>query len=94
MRLIDADNFLQSQIKRCRCVPLIGGCSKDNENLKEILAGQPTVDPVHAAGGCYCRECKYHGAADGPMRQCDITDDNDFCSHSERRGGKIDERNG
>ena len=22
----------------------------------------PTVDPVHAAGGCYCRECRYCGA--------------------------------
>ena len=23
-----------------------------------LLLAQPTIDPIHAAGGCYCRECR------------------------------------
>ena len=30
--------------------------------LYEILSDEPpTIDPVHAAGGCYCRECSISG---------------------------------
>lgn len=25
----------------------------------EAVWNAPTIDPVHAAGGCYCRECVY-----------------------------------
>ena len=50
----------------------------------------PTIDPVHAAGGCYCRECEYY--TDSPMgrKACRVyyngrvelipKTDNDFCS--------------
>ena len=31
-----------------------------------------------------CKDCKWHDSVDGPMRQCDITDDDDFCSYGER----------
>ena len=31
-----------------------------------------------------CKDCKWHDNVDGPMRQCDITDDDDFCSYGER----------
>lgn len=24
-----------------------------------VVTNATTVDPIHAAGGCYCRECKY-----------------------------------
>lgn len=101
MRLIDADNFLQSQIKRCRCVPLIGSCSKDNENLKEILAEQPTIDPVYAAGGCYCRECLKKDTESCPMVEFEYVCpgdtqrtlftanyDDGFCNYGERRDDK------
>lgn len=44
MRLIDANAFLQSEIKRCGCVPLIGSCTSDNEIFKFILEKQPTVE--------------------------------------------------
>lgn len=46
----------------------------------------PTIDPVHAAGACYCKECKWkekcvhHREQDGG-----IFGDNDFCSFGERR---------
>lgn len=26
---------------------------------KDDIIDAPTIDPVHAAGGCYCRECTY-----------------------------------
>lgn len=26
--------------------------------VDDIIA-TPAIDPIHAAGGCYCRECKY-----------------------------------
>lgn len=32
-----------------------------------------------------CKDCKWHDSVDGPMRQCDITDDDDFCSYGERK---------
>lgn len=31
-----------------------------------------------------CKDCKWHDSVDGPMRQCDITDDDDFCSYGVR----------
>ena len=24
------------------------------------IENQPTIDPIHAAGACYCRECEYY----------------------------------
>ena len=54
----------------------------------------PTIDPVHAAGGCYCEECEYRtkdtqwtragfcGRRDaGPMM---IARPDDFCSRGKR----------
>lgn len=28
------------------------------ESIIECLKQEPTADPIHAAGGCYCHECK------------------------------------
>ena len=28
------------------------------EHLRELVMHAPTVDPIHAAGSCYCRECR------------------------------------
>ena len=30
-----------------------------NKAACERINWMPTIDPVHAAGGCYCRECTY-----------------------------------
>ena len=27
--------------------------------MKNWICKQPSVDPIHAAGGCYCKECLY-----------------------------------
>ena len=48
MRLIDITGFCES----------LG----DHETVSGVLtklSKQPTIDPVHAAGGCYCAECRY-----------------------------------
>lgn len=56
MRLIDADDFLQSEIKRCHCVPLVGSCDRDYESLKVLLMQTPAVDVAPVAR---CKECEH-----------------------------------
>lgn len=46
MRLIDADALREEW-------------SEGSEHIKRAIDEQPTIDPVHAAGGCYCRECRF-----------------------------------
>lgn len=49
------------------------------------------IDPVHAAGGCYCRECEYweKSVVNEDICWCELTgnevDSDDFCSYGERR---------
>ena len=53
MRLIDADG-LKKQAYPFPCA--IGAeCAVTIRSINE----QPIIDPIHAAGGCYCLECKY-----------------------------------
>lgn len=51
---------------------------------KPALDNLPTIDPIKAAGGCYCRECKRSsGGALGGYLWCgsrDIVQPDDFCS--------------
>ena len=47
-----------------RLINITGFCKNlsDHETVSEVLtklSKQPTIDPVHAAGGCYCEECRY-----------------------------------
>lgn len=53
MRLIDADVLMEKEYSRLR----------EGEVLHRIppshVDAAPIIDPVHAAGGCYCKECKY-----------------------------------
>lgn len=50
------------------------------------------IDPVHAAGGCYCRECKFYAPAGGGVGDCEResvqylnVSDTDFCSLGKER---------
>ena len=61
------------------------------------LGDMPTIDPVHAAGGCYCYECDNH-CSDGSC--CIRRDswgarlkvgDHDFCSDGSRNKEKTNE---
>ena len=46
MRLIDADTYWNR---------ILNGCC----TAEATVMNTPTIDPVHAAGGCYCKECVY-----------------------------------
>lgn len=52
----------------------------------------PTIDPVHAAGACYCNECKFACIGENESESwcyCKMTNRNinltDFCSWGQRR---------
>lgn len=54
-----------------------------------LLSTSPTIDPIRAAGGCYCRECKHVvGSTPKGWYKCRLTDkeveDDDWCSYGER----------
>lgn len=48
MRLIDADACWDR---------ILNGCCYTTE---AAIMGTPTIDPVHAAGAVYCKECQYY----------------------------------
>lgn len=66
MRLIDADRLqktiaiVQADNDRPPSPYLEYGTMYFYE-ISDMVDDEPTVDPVHAAGGCYCRECRYCG---------------------------------
>lgn len=35
------------------------GMEEASDMIEDFADNTPPNDPVHAAGGCYCRECKY-----------------------------------
>lgn len=101
MRLIDAD-----RIKR-----LVHEYMGDYSNAptrmtvcKTILSmlgdktQVPTIDPIHAAGGCYCQECaKFSRYTKNNLtfgickRHNSEVGENDFCSYGERKDGDQDD---
>lgn len=52
--------------------------------IQDCIDNTPTIDPVHAAGACYCWECKWiekcmhHKEEEGGIFEPD-----DFCSYGE-----------
>lgn len=86
MRPIDADaiSYVQSE----------SGC-QDDYALRYDINELPTIDPIKAAGGCYCRECRYWGE-DGRCEPCEnglireYTRPTDFCSYGEPREAQDD----
>lgn len=56
---------------------------RERTNLKEIVSAMPTIDPVHAAGACYCRECIRWGKNN--CLSVTKTKPTDFCSYGEPR---------
>ena len=67
--------------------------AQDRDWLKRCFDESPTIDPVHAAGACYCRECN-HLLRDLSSREYHMcmrlilpkkVDLDDFCSYGWRR---------
>lgn len=86
-RLIDADSLIERlKFKR-----------RLNGNIPDKCAGYdsaiaqanklPSVDPVHVAGACYCRECRnYNKPRLGwCSHHMDRENPDDFCSWGKRR---------
>lgn len=52
--------------------------------LEDIIDDEPSVDPVHVAGGCYCRECTYATRPRDNIVHCDNFERDmmldDYCS--------------
>ena len=93
-RLIDANAFLSSMIKRFKCVPLIGRNDYDCESLRQMLIEAPTVDAVEVVR---CKDCMWFDEEDelpdvyGKERHCYCTEANGyvsinhFCACGERK---------
>ena len=90
MKLIDVDE-LKRQVKG---LPIMSNWGE--AFIPQIIDEQPIIDPVHAAGGCYCRECKYfiealdwHIPISGRNTQCikvqSTRKPNDFCREGKKK---------
>ena len=84
MRLIDLNSdYIQETLYR--------RAFKKRQDIEEWLNTSPTIDAVPVVR---CRECKYrfknngHSKAGCPIIDANIwMDDDDFCSHGERKEG-------
>ena len=81
MRLVDTDKLPHQTV----CTP----CREKVSYvcLSDIL-NAPTIDPVHAAGGCYCRECIYKNTTDCPAYDAPFMRTSlriKFCSEGQRK---------
>lgn len=54
MRMIDADELAKTLDVGIADAPLY-----IQATVQQYIDCTPTLDPVHASGACYCRECKY-----------------------------------
>lgn len=95
MRLIDADAL---GIGESNPEVMIDRARAEGWNeVINLIESAPTIDPIHAAGGCYCRECKHCKGADknqaltcglnsiGVQTGLSFIIPNDFCSYGERK---------
>lgn len=79
MKLVDVEQIYCSDCEHK------GHC----ENVTCDIKTMPTIDPVEAAGGCYCRECVYANRPGDNIVYCDNFErdmmPNDYCSVGERK---------
>ena len=98
MRLGDLDELV-----KVRPFRVVGGPIGDYtegfvdcaEEAREAIKNAPTIDPVKAAGGCYCRECRWYDAGKNDSESwsdCTIrygkhfnVSPMDFCSYGQRK---------
>lgn len=59
MRLIDADDTLDTIEKYCGDYFNHDDQSFDKNAVRITIKMAETIDPIHAAGAVYCKECKY-----------------------------------
>ena len=83
MRLIDADS-LQRRICGAKCGCEYEDCGNEEGCVYDhFISNTPTIDAVPVVR---CRECKFGSGC--PIIDANIwMDDDDFCSHGERKEG-------
>ena len=77
-----------------------GGCGAPPESWADgydkaidlaygMAENAPTIDPVHAAGACYCWECRNYNKPrlEWCSHHMDRENPDDFCSRGQRREG-------
>lgn len=89
MKLIDADINIPDYVTTWNC-----HCSDyGNQHVMAVddVWTLPEIDPVHAAGGCYCKKCQYSTQQDIPWKDlifCKLHRDtmplNGFCSEGRK----------
>lgn len=89
MRLVDADALVKDMVECCNRSQF------GRSTAKMCVKRAQTIDPVHAAGGCYCRECTYaehlFNGAGKRYELCKYEDEDsirlpdDFCSLGQRK---------
>ena len=93
MRLIDAD---APDLGHCKGGEVCGVVFVRLNDVALAIKNTPTIDPIHAAGGCYCWECKYYSRkpddSHGQMESFCKKLNRDqtyirFCGYSERKNG-------
>lgn len=96
MRPIDADVLLEAPF---RITGKFGGKYPFEAITVKMVESAPTIDPIRAAGGCRCGECKHlvdcakcytPFGARLPSQECIIVDSDDFCSYGEPREAQGD----
>ncbi len=50
-----------------------------------MVENAPAIDPVHAAGACYCRECRFADIGGNGVESWRYCYPTDFCSYGQRR---------
>ena len=86
MRLIDADALIERikysnhEYERVR-IDTVTGCL-----LTDSVS--PTIDPIHTANACYCKECWYYTEWGECKEFGDIIKPDEFCSRGVMKNGK------
>lgn len=85
MRLIDADPMRQDWLDNGQNEYIY-----DTNAFLDSIDNQPTIDPIHATGSCYCQECRYFSprvSINFCARTGVTCEPRDFCSYGERKDG-------
>lgn len=86
MRLIDTDE-LKKQLKK---LPMMSNWGE--AFIPQLIDKQLIIDPVHVAGGCYCRECEKANPGGSGYVWCGkkAMPLNGFCSEGKRKEASHD----
>lgn len=88
MRLIDADDTLDTIEKYCGDYFNHDDQSFDKNAVRIVIKMAETIDPIHAANTCYCKECYYYTEWGECKEFGDIMKPDEFCSRGVIRYGK------